>query len=132
MYSRSGSQAYAQVGLESGVMSASPHQLIVMLFDGAQSALVRARILMNQGDIPAKGAALSKAIDIINNGLNAGLDLEKGGEMAENLSALYDYMSRRLLHANLHNDEQAITEVLALLENIADAWRQIGPNYQPD
>ncbi|CNE07243.1 flagella export chaperone FliS [Yersinia kristensenii] len=132
MYSRSGSQAYAQVGLESGVMSASPHQLIVMLFDGAQSALVRARILMNQKDIPAKGAAISKAIDIINNGLNAGLDLEKGGEMAENLSALYDYMSRRLLHANLHNDEQAITEVLALLENIADAWRQIGPNYQPD
>ncbi|MDA5542756.1 flagellar export chaperone FliS [Yersinia rochesterensis] len=132
MYNRSGSQAYAQVGLESGVMSASPHQLIVMLFDGAQSALVRARILMNQRDIPAKGAAISKAIDIINNGLNAGLDLEKGGEMAENLSALYDYMSRRLLHANLHNDEQAITEVLALLENIADAWRQIGPNYKPD
>lgn len=132
MYNRSGSQAYAQVGLESGVMSASPHQLIAMLFDGAQSALVRARILMNQGDIPAKGAALSKAINIINNGLSAGLNMEKGGELAENLSALYDYMSRRLLHANLHNDEQAITEVLALLENIADAWRQIGPNYQPD
>ncbi|CNK69571.1 flagellar protein FliS [Yersinia intermedia] len=132
MYNRSGSQAYATVGLESGVMSASPHQLIVMLFDGAQSALVRARILMNQGDIPAKGAALSKAINIISNGLSAGLDMEKGGELAQNLSALYDYMSRRLLHANLHNDEQAITEVLALLENIADAWRQIGPNYQPD
>ncbi|EPW5944202.1 flagellar export chaperone FliS [Yersinia enterocolitica] len=132
MYNRSGSQAYAQVGLESGVISASPHQLIVMLFDGAQSALVRARILMNQGDIPAKGAALSKAINIIENGLSAGLDMEKGGELAENLSALYDYMSRRLLHANLHNDEQAITEVLALLDNIADAWRQIGPNYQPD
>lgn len=77
MYNRSGSQAYAQVGLESGVMSASPHQLIVMLFDGAQSALVRARILMNQGDIPAKGAALSKAINIINNGLSAGLNMEK-------------------------------------------------------
>ncbi|AKP32216.1 flagellar export chaperone FliS [Yersinia aleksiciae] len=132
MYNRSGSQAYAKVGLESGVMSASPHQLIVMLFDGAQSALVRARILMSQGDIPGKGTALSKAIDIINNGLNAGLDLENGGEMAENLSALYNYMSRRLLHANLHNDEQAINEVAALLENIADAWRQIGPNYQPN
>ncbi|WP_145572489.1 flagellar export chaperone FliS [Yersinia mollaretii] len=132
MYNRSGVQAYAQIGMESGVMSASPHQLIVMLFDGAQSALVRARILMNQGDIPAKGAALSKAINIIDNGLSAGLDMEKGGELAQNLSALYDYMSRRLLYANLHNDEQAITEVLALLENIADAWRQIGPNYQPD
>ncbi|KJG86777.1 flagellar export chaperone FliS [Yersinia pestis] len=132
MYKRSGSQAYAQVGLESGVMSASPHQLIVMLFDGAQSALIRARILMSQGNIPAKGAAISKAIDIINNGLSAGLNLDKGGEMAENLSALYDYMSRRLLYANLHNDEQAINEVCALLENIADAWRQIGPNYQPN
>lgn len=132
MYSRSGVQAYATVGIESGVMSASPHQLIVMLFDGAQSALVRARILMSQGDIPAKGAALSKAINIIDNGLSAGLDMEKGGELAQNLSALYDYMSRRLLHANLHNDEQAINEVSVLLENIADAWRQIGPNYQPD
>ena len=132
MYSRSGVQAYANVGVESGVMSASPHQLIVMLFDGAQSALVRARILMSQGDIPAKGAALSKAINILANGLSAGLDMEKGGELAQNLSALYDYMSRRLLHANLHNDEQAINEVSALLENIADAWRQIGPNYQPD
>lgn len=87
---------------------------------------------MSQGNIPAKGAAISKAIDIINNGLSAGLNLDKGGEMAENLSALYDYMSRRLLYANLHNDEQAINEVSALLENIADAWRQIGPNYQPN
>ncbi|CNC21458.1 flagellar protein FliS [Yersinia frederiksenii] len=132
MYSQSGAQAYQKVGLESGVMNASPHQLIMMLFDGAQSALIRAKILINQGETAAKGAALSKAINIINNGLSAGLDMEKGGELADNLSALYDYMSRRLLHANLHNDEQAIDEVLALLENIADAWRQIGPNYQPD
>ncbi|EKN3978970.1 flagellar export chaperone FliS [Yersinia enterocolitica] len=132
MYSQSGAQAYQKVGLESGVMNASPHQLIMMLFDGAQSALIRAKILINQGETAAKGAALSKAINIINNGLSAGLDMEKGGELADNLSALYDYMSRRLLHANLHNDEQAIDEVMVLLENIADAWRQIGPNYQPD
>lgn len=132
MYGQSGAQAYQKVGLESGVMNASPHQLIMMLFDGAQSALIRAKILINQGETATKGAALSKAINIINNGLSAGLDMDKGGELAQNLSALYDYMSRRLLHANLHNDEQAIDEVLALLENIADAWRQIGPNYQPD
>ncbi|MDN0124150.1 flagellar export chaperone FliS [Yersinia aleksiciae] len=132
MYSQSGAQAYQKVGLESGVMNASPHQLIMMLFDGAQSALIRAKILINQGETATKGVALSKAINIINNGLSAGLNMEKGGELAENLSALYDYMSRRLLHANLHNDEQAINEVLALLDNIADAWRQIGPNYQPN
>ncbi|WP_409307203.1 flagellar export chaperone FliS [Pectobacterium sp. B1J-3] len=131
MYSRTGSQAYAQVGVESSVMSASPHQLIVMLFDGARSAMVRARLLLQQGDIPGKGMAISKAIDIIANGLKAGLDVEKGGELAENLSALYDYMTQRLMIANLHNDAKVIEEVEALLENIAEAWRQIGPNYQP-
>lgn len=130
MYNKTGSQAYAQVGLESAVMSASPHQLIVMLFDGARSAMVRARILMQQGDIQGKGLALSKAIDIITNGLKMGLDMEKGGELAENLSALYDYMTQRLMIANLHNDVKVIEEVETLLENIASAWRQVGPNYQ--
>ena len=131
MYNRSGTQAYAQVNLESSAMSASPHQLIVMLFDGALNALLRARILMNQGDIAGKGLALSKAINIIDNGLKSGLDHQQGGEIADNLAALYDYMKRRLMQANLHNDEAAIVEVVKLLENIADAWRQIGPNYQP-
>jgi flagellar protein FliS len=113
-------------------MSASPHQLVVMLFDGARSALIRAGILIQQGDIPGKGNALSKAINIIDNGLIAGLSREKGDpELVDNLEALYSYMVRRLIHANLHNDQQAITEVMALLENIADAWRQIGPNYHP-
>jgi len=132
MYKNTGAKAYAQVGLESAVMSASPHQLVVMLFDGARSALIRAGILIQQGDIPGKGNALSKAINIIDNGLIAGLSREKGDpELVDNLEALYSYMVRRLIHANLHNDQQAITEVMALLENIADAWRQIGPNYHP-
>ena len=131
MYRKNVSQAYAQVGVESAVMSASPHQLIVMLFEGTKSARVRARILIEQNDIVGKGNALSKAIDIISNGLKLGLDMEKGGELAENLSDLYDYMVRRLLHANINNDLQAIIEVEALLGNIAAAWKQIGPGYQP-
>ncbi|MBP2848801.1 flagellar export chaperone FliS [Dickeya oryzae] len=131
MYRKSASQAYAQVSVESAVMSATPHQLIVMLFDGTKSALVRARILLEQNDIVGKGNALSKAIDIISNGLKLGLDMENGGELAENLADLYDYMVRRLLHANINNDLQAIMEVEALLDNIADAWKQIGPGYQP-
>src|SRR5476649_41685 len=132
MYKNTGAKAYAQVGLESAVMSASPHQLVVMLFDGARSALIRAGILIQQGDTAGKGNALSKAINIIDNGLIAGLSREKGDPaLVDNLEALYSYMVRRLLHANLHNDQEAITEVLGLLENIADAWRQIGPNYHP-
>lgn len=130
MYKATGSQAYADVGLESGVMSASPHQLIVMLFDGAHSALIRARLHMLAGQTQLKGQSITKAINIIDNGLKAGLNLEKGGELAENLAALYDYMVKRLLHANLHNDEATIQHVTDLLDNIADAWRQIGPQSQ--
>ena len=128
MYNNSGVQAYQKVGLESAVLSASPHQLAVMLFDGAHSALVRARLFLEQGNIPAKGEALSKAINIIDNGLKAGLNMEVESDLPENLAALYDYMVRRLLHANLRNDAEAIVEVEVLLNNIADAWKQIGPN----
>ncbi len=128
MYSNSGVQAYQKVGLESAVLSASPHQLVVMLFDGAHSALVRARLFLEQDNIPAKGEALSKAINIIDNGLKAGLNMEVESDLPENLAALYDYMVRRLLHANLRNDVEAIVEVEVLLNNIADAWKQIGPN----
>ncbi|MNC05848.1 Flagellar protein FliS [compost metagenome] len=127
MYSARGTQAYAQIGVESAVMSASPHQLIVLLFDGALSALVRARLFMQQGEQASKGEALSKAINIIDNGLKAGLDNEQGGEIAENLSSLYDYMIRRLMLANLRNDVGLIEEVEGLLTNIADAWKQISP-----
>lgn len=84
---------------------------------------------MEQGNIAEKGAAISKAINIIDNGLKQGLDNEKGGELAHNLASLYDYMTQRLLYANLRNDEPAITEVIKLLTEISDAWRQIGPHY---
>lgn len=128
MYNAMGTQAYAEVGLESGAMSASPHQLIAMLFDGAHSALVRAAMHIDAGQIALKGQALSKAINIIDNGLKAGLDLDKDGGLAQNLSALYDYMVQRLLQANLHNDADAVRHVTALLDNIAEAWRQIRPS----
>ncbi|WP_075182067.1 flagellar export chaperone FliS [Pantoea sp. 1.19] len=130
MFSARGIQAYAQVGLESAVMSASPHQLITLLFDGAHSALVRAGLFIQQGETIAKGEALSKAIAIIDNGLKAGLDTEGGGELVANLSALYDYMVRRLLHANLHNDLQAVHEVDGLLTPLADAWKEAGTLLQ--
>src|SRR5690606_41890254 len=93
MYNNSGVQAYQKVGLESAVMSASPHQLIVMLFDGAHSALVRARLFLEAGQMAEKGEALSKAINIIDNGLKAGLEMEAGGELSQNLASLYDRKS---------------------------------------
>lgn len=122
-----GASAYARVGVETGVMSASPHQLIVMLFDGAQAALRAARLHMQQGNVTEKGKSISKAIDIVSNGLVAGLDRERGGEVAENLASLYDYVVRLLLQANLHNDEQRLDEAATLLDNIGSAWREIAP-----
>ena len=128
MYNTSGVQSYLNIGVESAVMNASPHQLIVMLFDGAHSALIRARLFLDAGQLAEKGQALSKAINIIDNGLKAALNVEAGGELSINLASLYEYMVRRLLIANLHNDVEAIVEVENLLNNIADAWKQIGPN----
>ncbi len=128
MYGSQGVQAYAQVDLQSRVQSASPHQLVTMLFDGAHSALVRARILMEKGDVAARGQAITKAINIIDNGLRASLDHEKGGEISLDLEQLYDYMTRSLMRANLHNEIDTLLHVDELLMGISDAWKQIAPN----
>ncbi|MEI2264030.1 flagellar export chaperone FliS [Erwinia sp. CGal63] len=125
MYKDSGAQLYRKVGLESSVLGASQQQLTTLLFDGALSALVRARLFMQDGQIEGKGNAISKAINIIENGLKVGLVNESGDELADNLLALYDYMIRRLLQGNLQNDVAAVQEVEELLRNIADAWKEV-------
>lgn len=133
MYSATGTKAYAKIGVESAVMSASQHQLVVMLFDGALSALIRARLFMQDGNIEGKGNSISKAINIIEGGLKQGLSENSGDELADNLLGLYNYMTRRLLQANLHNDAEAIEEVEGLLRNIADAWKEVvQPNLIQD
>ncbi|MCI1897176.1 MAG: flagellar export chaperone FliS [Enterobacter sp.] len=134
MYGAKGTQAYAKIEVESAVMSASQHQLVIMLFDGALSALVRARLFLQDGNIPAKGQALSKAINIIENGLKIGLEETSSDELTQNLISLYAYMVRRLLHANLNNDAQAIEEVENLLRNIAEGWKEASgsPNLIQD
>lgn len=121
-----GANAYAKVGVETGVMSASPHQLIVMLFDGAKMAIRTARLHMSNGNIAEKGKAISRALDIITQGLMAGLDREKGGDIAENLAMLYEYIGRLLLQASLNNDVSKLDEAEGLLAEIDSAWREIG------
>ena len=125
-----GVNAYAKVGLETGIDSASPHKLIVMLFDGALTALRSALAHMKAGEIAAKGKAISKAITIIDNGLRVSLDKEAGGEIAAGLDSLYGYMSARLLQANLHNDQEALGEVDRLLTDLREAWNAIGSQVE--
>ncbi|NMG76395.1 flagellar export chaperone FliS [Aromatoleum diolicum] len=119
--------AYAQVGIETGVSTADPHKLILMLFDGAILSIATATAAIERNDIAAKGQSISKAIEIILNGLNASLDPSAGGEIAERLGALYVYMSERLLYANLHSSQPALAEVSGLLHTLREAWEGISP-----
>lgn len=122
-----GVNAYAKVGLETGVSAASPHKLIVMLYDGALVSILNATANLKSGNVAAKGAAISKAINIVDNGLRAALDKKVGGEIAQNLDALYEYISARLFKANLENDPAILDEAHALLTDLRDAWNAIDP-----
>jgi len=122
--------AYARIGLETSVMSASPHQLVAMLLDGAKAAICMARYHMTNGDIPAKGLAITKAINIVGHGLKGGLDTtpddSPAGKMVVTLTALYDHIVRCLLNANIRNDPTLLDEAERLIDSRAEVWRKLG------
>jgi flagellar protein FliS len=117
--------AYKTVDRESEIRGSDPHRLIMLLFDGAIAALVDAEQNMGQKKIAEKSGAIAKAVAIISDGLAASLNLQAGGELAQNLFALYDYMVRRLVSANVQNDVGALREVRALLEELGGAWGEM-------
>ncbi|MBL8473078.1 MAG: flagellar export chaperone FliS [Rhodocyclaceae bacterium] len=117
--------AYNRVAVDAKVIEADPHQLIQMLYEGAQTAITSAIVHMQRGEVQAKGQAISKAIDIISSGLHASLDHEQGGELAERLGALYDYICTRLVLANAQNSVPALEETHHLLGELKDAWESI-------
>jgi len=117
---------YQSIGIESGVVSADPHKLILMLFEGARQALDCSRLYMQQNKIAAKGEMLSKAIMIIDHGLKASLDKTAGGELAMRLDQLYNYMTTQLLIANIQNNPAIIEEISQLLSELQEAWTSIG------
>ncbi|HWI13560.1 MAG TPA: flagellar export chaperone FliS [Burkholderiales bacterium] len=119
--------AYAKVGIETGLEAADPHRLILMLFDGAMLATLDAKRHMASGNLAGKGESISKAIMIIEDGLRASLDLRVGGALAQNLRALYSYMSQRLLMASVRKDPAMMDEVHKLLVELRDAWAAIEP-----
>jgi flagellar protein FliS len=122
--------AYAQVSLESVVNTADPHGLILLLFEGAATAMSLASLHMEQNNIALRGANISKAIDIITNGLKASLDLKVSGDLAERLYALYEYIVQRLLWANMRNDRAALDEATFLLGEIHSAWAEMPSDRQ--
>ena len=115
-----------RVGNEGAVEEANPHRLIAMLFDGALSRIALAAAHMRRGETAEKGAQITRAIEIVG-ALRASLDTDVSGGVPQRLDALDDYVSRRLLHANVENDRKVLDEVGGLVRVIADAWNAIAP-----
>lgn len=120
-------EQYRQVGTVTAVSQADPHQLVMLLFDGAIAAVLQARHALATGDVATKGATISKAMRIIDEGLKASLETRGDAELAANLSALYEHMVSRLFIANLHNSEVPLTEVARLLGDLRSTWAEIAP-----
>ncbi|HXD08269.1 MAG TPA: flagellar export chaperone FliS [Burkholderiaceae bacterium] len=120
------SRMYQQVDVEAQVLSATPHRLVTMLYDGLLEALNRARGALQAKDIPTKAQAITRAARIVDEGLKAGIVNPGGSELATNLHALYVYISMRLMHANLHNDDAALQECIRLITPLREAWVSIG------
>ncbi len=121
---------YRQIGVETLAATATPHQLVMMLFDGFRDAVAQARGAMIDRQFEAKGKAIGRAIGIVGEGLRAGLNMEAGGKLAADLEALYDYVCLRLTHANLHNDLTALEECERLMQPLRSAWIAIGPQAE--
>lgn len=118
--------AYKRVGVETSVQSASPHRLVHLLYQELLQCLTTARGALARNDVPAKGAAITKAVRILDEGLKSALNVEQGGDVARNLGMLYDYCIRRLTLANVRNDDALLAEVRSLIEPVAQAWTDIG------
>ena len=112
---------YQNVNTQAQVLDASPHRLIQMLMEGCLTRLAQAKGAMERDQVAVKGEFLSKAIAIIG-GLRDALDVQQGGDLAENLQRLYDYMAGRLLEANRANDPSIIDEVAGLLREVKSGW----------
>ena len=123
-FRKKGLASYGEVEVQSGTAYADSVQLIQMLFDGLIDSLAAAEGQIERNEIDAKGESLSRATRIVL-GLQGSLDMEKGGEIAAILADLYDYCTRRLMHANLKNDLEAVREVKKLMGEIRDAWAQV-------
>ena len=122
--SRNYAEQYRKVGVSTRVVDADPHKLVAMLLEGANERMRRAEAFLAQGNQAMKGKAIGEACAIVGH-LNGSLDHEAGGELAGNLSSLYDYVVQRLTEANLHNDHGALDEALDLLGEINAAWNAI-------
>jgi flagellar protein FliS len=127
-YMSTATAAYQQNSAQGGVEGADPHQLIGMLLDGAIDRIVQARGNMVHGNVTGKGENISRVLGILLE-LRESLDHKADPTLCQRLDSLYEYVSRRLLFAQLNNDTAAIDEAIRLLSPIRDGWQGIRGNY---
>jgi flagellar secretion chaperone FliS len=121
--------AYRSVSAHGAVADTHPHALVLTLFDAALERMNAARACIERRETRRMAGLLHAAVILVAE-LRGSLDLQKGGPLAQNLSNLYEYMTRRLMHANLNSDAAAVAEVAALLGEIRGAWAAIGPEVR--
>jgi flagellar protein FliS len=122
-------QGYARTYRANAILTASPGQLVLMLYDGALKALALSREAFARPEHDIRRIAvineqLMKAQAILGE-LQSGLDMDAGGEFARTMSSLYDYHNRRLLEANLRKREEPVIEVERLVRELRDAWAEM-------
>jgi flagellar protein FliS len=119
----SAKQAYT----ESSVLTASPEQLVVMLYDGAIRFLSQAAVALRAGNRQQFAIRVRRAEAIISE-LNMTLDMERGGEVADRLRSIYQFSRRHLIEAQLKSDPDRVDHVIELLSGLREAWAQLSEN----
>ena len=122
-------QQYANTHVETSVSEATPHRLTEMLYEGVIKHLGVAKVFIEQKNFEKKAEHLNKTLTIIMS-LRENVDLDRGGDVAQNLYALYDYCYRQLVKASVKNDLVIVDEVLGHIKGLNDAWSQMPDSYK--
>ena len=128
-YARNSLAAYRTVSAQGAVDGAHPHQMVQILMDAVMDRLAKARGCLERREIVQKTKLLHSCVVLVGE-LRGSLNMAEGGELAQNLGALYDYMARRLILANLHSDVAIVTEVTGLMAEVRAGWVAIGPEVR--
>jgi flagellar protein FliS len=115
---------YGKIKDDTQTMFASPHQLILMLFDGAIEAMSMTIGAIQHNNLELRSKQNTRSITIIN-GMRECLDMESGSELADNLYSLYQYMAQELFRAGFRNDVDTIRNIQFMLKDIRDSWENI-------